>query len=359
MKTDTLGIGIVGAGLIGTMHSIGLRGLIERNVLPIRLAHAVDIDPGKAETFKNVFGYEKASADPESLIKDKAVDAVYVCTPTSEHFDLVMAAAAEKKHIFCEKPLAFTAAEAGQMRDKVVEAGVIHQVGLVLRGGPVWNVLRYEVREKNTGFPITFTFRDDQCFPVKGLHASAWRKDPAKAGHGTIIEHSIHDLDLIEWIFGPVTSIRAHMDSRFGHTDIEDLARVDMELESGMTGTLISVWHNVLNRHSNRRVEVFHERVFHTIESEYIGPIHRTEGEGNAEVIPAEEVNKKFWEIRGIEDPVEREISLMFGGYEDYLFCRSIIENKSADPDFNIAVKAHKLVDACYESSQKNERIKP
>jgi len=285
------------------------------------------------------------------------VDAVYICTWTSEHPGLVAAAAREKKHVFCEKPLAFTAAEAGHMQEAVKRAGVIHQVGLVLRQGPIWNVLRHEVQKPDNGFPITLIFRDDQCFPIKGAHPSSWRKDADKAGHGTLIEHSIHDLDLLEWIFGPVSSIQARTMSRYGYPDIEDLARVDLEFKSGMTGTLVSVWHDVLNRHSNRRLEIFQEKRFYALEAEYTGEIQVMAGDQHLETIPEAEVNQRFWELRGIERPLERELSLMFGVYEDYLFLQSVVEGKRLGPGLEVAVRAHELVDACYESARTGDRI--
>jgi myo-inositol 2-dehydrogenase/D-chiro-inositol 1-dehydrogenase len=357
MSSKELGVGLVGAGLIGALHSFSLKTAAERAGLPVRFAHVADLEEGRAKNFKNNFGYEKASGDPEALIRDRAVDAVYICAWTSEHSALAQAAFDEKKHVFCEKPLAFNARQASRMLEAAVAAGVIHQVGLVLRQGPVWNVLRDEVRTRDTGFPISLIFRDDQCFPIKGAHPSAWRKDPEKAGHGTLIEHSIHDLDLLEWIFGPVSSVHAKTACRFGHDDIEDLARVDLEFESGMAGTLVSVWHDVLNRHSNRRLEVFHEKVFHALECEYTGSIQVMAGGGKMKSISRDEVNLRFWELRGIEDPVERELSVMLGVYEDYLFCRSILEGTPPGPGFEVAVRAHELVDACYRSAETGDAI--
>jgi len=352
MRNEKLGIGLIGAGLIGTLHSGGLKTVRDRNALPVELVCVADVEEDKAGVFKDIFGFGKATADPEELIKDPGVDAVFVCTWTGEHASAVEAAVDEKKHVFCEKPLSFTANEARRLRDQVVDAGLVNQVGLVLRQGPVWNVVRHMVRNDDNGFPMTCVFRDDQCFPIKGAHPSTWRVDPSKAGHGAVIEHSIHDLDLLEWIFGEVCSIRATTATRFGNPEIEDLAKIDMDFESGMTATLVSVWHDVLNRPSNRRMEVFHEKALYLIESEYMGPIERMTGPGLMEVFETAEVNELFWKVRGIDDPDERELSMMFGGYEDYLFCRSIIENKPGGPDFNIAVRAHELVDACYLSAE-------
>lgn len=358
MSKDKLGIGVIGAGLIGAMHCFSLRTVIDKLKVPARLAHVADAEESKAKNYQKNFGFDRASTDAEALIRDPAVDAVYVCAWTSAHEDLALAAIAEKKHLFCEKPLAFDAKTARKMQAAAATAGITNQVGLVLRQGPVWNVLRHEVQSQELGFPISLIFRDDQCFPIKGAHPSAWRKDPARAGHGTLIEHSIHDLDLLEWTFGPIKSLRAETAHRFGIPGIEDLARVDLEFQSGLTGVLVSVWHDVLNRHSNRRLEVFHEKVFHALECEFTGEIAYQAGAGPMKTVSEREVNQRFWKLRGIEDPELRELSLLFGVYEDYLFCQSAREGRPADPDFSVAVRAHELVDAGYESARTGNRIK-
>jgi predicted dehydrogenase len=357
MAATELGIGLVGAGLIGALHGFSLRTAITRMGLPARLVHVADMDKDRAAHFQKTFGFAKASSDPEALLKDPEVDAVYICTWTSEHPRLVLAAAEEKKSVFCEKPLAFTAAEARKMKEALDQAHAAHQVGLVLRQGPIWNVLRHEVSSRDLGFPIALIFRDDQCFPIKGAHPSTWRKDPARAGHGTLIEHSIHDLDLLEWTFGPVSSVQARTASRFGHRDIEDLARVDLEFQSGMTGSLVSVWHDVENRHSNRRLEVFHEKMYYAVEAEYTGALDFMAGRDPLRTMSEQEVNERFFQIRGIEDRTERGLSIMFGVYEDYLFLKAALDGKKPEPGFEAAIRAHELVDACYESARTGDRI--
>ncbi|MFO8057899.1 MAG: Gfo/Idh/MocA family oxidoreductase [bacterium] len=358
-KAETkVGIGVIGAGLIGAFHCSCLLTIIERTGLPVWLCHIADTDEDKAYRLKREFGFKKAGADPMAVIHDPEVSAVYICTWTSEHLALVREVAREGKHVFCEKPLAFTEAEARQMEHAVSEAGVINQVGLVLRQGPVWNVLRDEIKTRRTGKPQALIFRDDQCFPIKGAHPSTWRKDRDKAGHGTLIEHSIHDLDLVEWMFGPLESVRAETRNTFGYEDIEDLARVDIEFCSGMTGVLVSVWHDVLQRHSNRRLDVFFEQEFMAVESEYTGPLTIMEGEGDLTTWEEEEVNKKYWDLQSIQEPVERELSVMYGVYPAYLFCQSLLSGKPAGPGFAAAVRAHKLVDACYLSARSGERVK-
>ena len=66
--------------------------------------------------------------------------------------------------------------------------------------------------------------RDDQYFPIQGMYGSTWRSDVAKAGGGTLIEHSIHDVDVLRWLLGDPESVSARTTFRFGYPGIEDTA---------------------------------------------------------------------------------------------------------------------------------------
>src|SRR5208337_1576476 len=112
-------------------------------------------------------------------------------------------AARAGKHIFCEKPLAMSTAEATEMAAAIEASGVIAQVGLVMRFSPVYNVIKAMFKEPDVGAILSVTMRDDQDFPTRGVHASAWRNDRSLTAGGTLIEHSVHDFDLLTWMFGP------------------------------------------------------------------------------------------------------------------------------------------------------------
>ena len=112
--------------------------------------------------------------------------------------DLVAAVVAAGKPVFCEKPLGVDLAAAKAMVETVEAGGVINQVGLVLRASPAFRWLHEQVTSDATGAAMSMVFRDDQYIPIQGMYDSTWRSDPARAGSGALLEHSIHDLDLIE-----------------------------------------------------------------------------------------------------------------------------------------------------------------
>ena len=88
------------------------------------------------------------------------------------------------------------------------------------------------------GKPMALVLRDDQYFPIQGMYGSTWRSDVDKAGGGTLIEHSIHDLDVINWILGAPESVSAHTASVFGYPGIEDSAALRLTYPGGATASL-------------------------------------------------------------------------------------------------------------------------
>ena len=87
----------------------------------------------------------------------------------------------------------------------------------MLRWSPVFQHAAEIIASGEYGRPLATVLRDDQYFPIQGFYGSTWRKDVAHAGGGTLIEHSIHDIDVLHWLLGDPVSVSARTASRFGH----------------------------------------------------------------------------------------------------------------------------------------------
>ena len=350
------GIGLIGAGHIGGFHARAVRGVLRRGLVEGEYVGVCDRDGERAEAFATAADLPLCTTDPQRLIDDPRINAIYVCTHTAEHRDLVLAAAAAGKAIFCEKPLATTLADVRRMAEAVHAAGVTNQVGLVLRHAPIFNVLQQLLADSALGRPMTVIFRDDQFFPIQGHYESAWRKDFAAAGGGTLIEHSIHDLDLLRWLFGDVCRLRAQTRNLAGHDRIEDLAIVELEHESGCLTTLTSVWHNVLSRRSLRQIEIFFENGYFALDQDHLGAIrYATAAEDGPRELSAGEVMARYLTQVG-KASQEYEAILNRWSFEDLFFLRAVAAGQMAHPDFEVALRAHELVDAAYRSAADDGR---
>ena len=149
---------------------------------------------------------------------------------------------------------------------------------------------------------MAVVFRDDQFIPIQGSYASTWRADRARAGAGTLIEHSIHDLDLLEHLFGPVAEISARSANLHGHPGIEDVVTAGLTFADGGMATLTSVWHDVLSRPSLRRMEVFCRDRWFLVEGDWLGPLRAAGPRRSGGDVGPDEVLARAAE-RGIATP--------------------------------------------------------
>jgi UDP-N-acetyl-2-amino-2-deoxyglucuronate dehydrogenase len=331
-------IGFLGAGLIATYHSKSLR----HSRADVVWSGVYDPDPERARAFGAASGAPVCETEEHVL---DTCDAAYVCTWTAEHPRLVTLAVDRGLPVFCEKPLATSLAAAGDMAAGVARAGVTNQVGLVLRSSPALLALKALIDDSSSGRVMSVVLRDDQYIPTQGMYGSSWRGDVTKAGAGTLLEHSIHDVDALEWLVGPVSSVGALSAGFHGLEGIEDVAGVSLRFAAGAVGSLMSVWHDVLVRPSLRRLEVFCERAWFCVEGDWWGPLTFTRADGTAGTIEGASL---------FDLAPSRDGAYSGQGNPDGAFVRAAAEGRPATPDFAVALRAHQLVDAMYRSAATN-----
>jgi predicted dehydrogenase len=340
-----LRIGFAGTGLIAWAHGLGLQAMIEGKVIDADVTAVFDRSEKRAHGFAAAHGAEVVGDLGELMTR---CDAVWVCTPTAAHRSAVDAALAAGRAVFCEKPLATDLDGARSLAAAVGAAGVPAQSGLVLRSAPVFRALRELVAEGTMGRPMAAVFRDDQYFPIQGTYASGWRADVTQAGGGCLIEHSIHDVDILRFCFGEVDAVRARTANFAGHEGIEDLASVSLTFGSGLEAHLTSVWHNILSRGSTRRIELFCEDAMVWLDDEFRGPLHVQTSDGT--------------EVRPCPSPAwvdalplaHDEMGLALRAYveADRAFVDAVVAGQPPAPSLDDAVVAHQLVDAAYRAAE-------
>jgi predicted dehydrogenase len=341
-------IGLVGCGHIGTVHSFALRQLADAGLIDARVDATFDVDRERAAGIAQHHNAHPCAELGELLDR---VDAVWICTWTSAHLEAVEAAAERSLAVFCEKPLAPTFAEAERLAAAL--GCVPHQVGLVLRHAPVFRAAADLVAQGTYGRPLLAVLRDDQYFPIQGLYASAWRADVDKAGGGTLIEHSIHDVDVVRWVLGAAVGepedVSARTAAMFDHPGIDDATVVTFGFPGAVTATIVSVWHQILARGSLRRLEVFCEDALLWTDDDYLGPLHvaTSTGEELVEAAPPPWVDRL--ELPEVLAKPLAQYAEPSKAFVDAL-CRDGGRPRGY-PDVEIAIAAHRLVDRAYESA--------
>ena len=326
-------VGFIGTGHIATFHSKMLR----RSGVGMVRGGCFDIDPERAEKFAQGSGSTVMSSEQQVI---DTSDIVYVCTWTSEHERLVGMCIAAGKPFFCEKPLGTGFAMARAMNDAAVASGLVHQCGLILRRSPAYLWARELITDPAAGAVMSVVFRDDQFIPIQGHYNSTWRSDVSKAGAGTLLEHSIHDVDMLRFLVGDVDTVSAHSTYRHGIEGIEDCVAASVRFANGAVGTLTTIWHDNLSRPSLRHVEVFCERRTVVIAGDdWFGPVTWTDTDGSDGSLGGEELLERTAPIAHT-DP-----------NPDGAFVRCATDGTPGFPGFDTALEAHRIVEAMYRSA--------
>ena len=232
---EPVGFGIVGAGaIVGLSHGPAMARLAEA-----RLVAVSDKDAARAEANGRAWGAERWYAETEALIADAAVEAVLVATPNRFHRAAVEMAAAAGKPVFCEKPLAATLTDARAMVEACNAAGVILQVGFNQR---FWAQVRIAKQLIDTGFigrvhGCRSLFAEQQGkYPA----ATAYRYDLAQSGGATIIDLTVHRIDLVRHLLGEFRSLTAEVRHSALAEAVDDNVWILANLQNGATVCLTS-----------------------------------------------------------------------------------------------------------------------
>jgi predicted dehydrogenase len=228
-------IGVVGLGNMGQVHA---RHLLEGKVPHGRLTAVVDSDPARLAAMPKVAGF----ADLAALIKSGLADAVIVATPHFNHAAAGIAALKAGLHVLMEKPLTVGKADAEKLlaahRSRKQVFGIVYNQ----RTDPAYQKLRALVRDGELGavrrvhWTVTDWFRPNAYFAGGG-----WRATWAGEGGGVLINQSVHNLDLLQWIFGQPVRVRGFCQfGRYHPIEVEDDVTVYLEFANGSHATFIT-----------------------------------------------------------------------------------------------------------------------
>jgi len=364
-----LNIGFIGTGSIALLHLLSLKKIKEENLLTkystnFEIKGVADINESTLNNLKkkNPYDIKYFTTDPDEIINDKDINIVYITTPTRFHEEYYIKCAEAGKNIFCEKPLAFTLKEIKNMISTEKKQGILTQVGLVLRHCPIfWKMKQILTMYKEAlGENLSFMFRDTQEWPIgTKIHPSEWRKDPSLARAGCLYEHSIHDVDIIEYLFGQDSKL-SQLFAKVRHVSpitenrLEDVANVKFEYDNGLIGDLLSIWNKA--RIDERLIEIFTENGYIVLDGysvmffkkfEYLIKRKRIKLDFN-------QVVNEYLQEKGLHSFNTGTGAYLF---ENLNFLESIIKEEKPYPGLEIGYRAHKIIELAYKSSKENQII--
>ncbi|MFL5759408.1 MAG: Gfo/Idh/MocA family protein [Thermomicrobiales bacterium] len=203
----------------------------------VELTAIADCDEARLRAAVEQFGGD-AYVDYRDLLARDEIEAVLITSPNAEHREHVIAAAHAQKHILCEKPIATTRADGRAMIAACREQGVKFQIAFPVRFSAPAAILRQKVREGAVGTPLAVKATNPGRYP------GGWFGDPALAGGGAVMDHTVHVADLLRWIFeAEITQVYAEIDTRV-HPDlpVDDVATLMLVLSNGIFASLDPSW---------------------------------------------------------------------------------------------------------------------
>lgn len=241
-------IGIIGAGRIGKLHAEN----IMFNINSVEVKAIADIHADKISDWAYGLGVKNVYSDYKEILKDPEIDAVMICSSTDTHAQIIIEAAKEGKHIFCEKPIDFDIDRIHQALEAVDKAGVKLQIGFNRRFDHNFKRVRDLIRDGQIGEPhiIKITSRDPAPPPIEYVRVSG----------GMFLDMTIHDFDMARYLSDSevvevYTNAAVLVDPAIGKEGDVDTAVITLKFANGALGVIDNSRKAVYGY--DQRVEVF------------------------------------------------------------------------------------------------------
>ncbi len=208
----TLGIGLIGTGFIGKAHALAWRQAraVMGDLPPVRLELLCDVPEERARAMADQFGFARATADWRALVADPAVDVVSIATPNALHREIAAAALAAGRHVWCEKPMGLTLADAEAMTAAAEAApGRMTMLGYNYVRNPAFRHAQRLLAEGRIGRPVHFRGWVDEDYQADPDLPWTWRARLAEAGLGALGDLGCHLVSLAVGLMGPIESLVA------------------------------------------------------------------------------------------------------------------------------------------------------
>lgn len=197
-------IGLVGTGYIGRCHAIAYAQA--PTVFPLDaelvLEYLAEITPELAEKKAKEFGFNRFTGDWRDIVQDPNVDVVDICTPNFLHKEIALAAIANGKHVYSEKPLALTAEDAKLMYEAAKKANIKTLVGFNYIKNPTTQLAREIIANGEIGEVVHFYGTHNEDYLASENTPLDWHCVKEKAGLGALGDLAAHIVQMSQYLLG-------------------------------------------------------------------------------------------------------------------------------------------------------------
>lgn len=324
----------VKVGILGAGFAAGLHADILQDDDRVEIVGIADLYPDKAKQLASTVKYDVKTVETLDELIGLGVEAIYVTTPNTLHADAVITCLNQNINVFSEKPMATTIEEAQKILDAAEKSKGIYNLGMNRRYAYVHKEIKDKIETKEL-IPYAAHVKLNRG----ELLNPPWTANPEVTG-GFLYETTIHQIDLMSYFFGKITSIKCEARKNISETQYDDFVMM-FTFESGTIATLISSAHSGWN-FPFESVEIYGE--YSTIATEEIETIRYNKG-----------LNKKVEKKDYTQVPFKEKC-----GYveEDKLFIDAILNASEPPVNAREAFELTYLIEKIYESADTGETIR-
>lgn len=326
-------VGIIGYGKMGQIRHQAIDEVGRAEVVAIS-------EPKIGSDYKGI-----RNKTHEEMIHDPFIDVVIICTPNYLNKPLTIKALTAKKHVFCEKPPAFTSADMLEIRKAEAQYGKKLMYGFNHRHHD--SVIRMKELIDSGNYGKVLWLRGRYGKSVTKDYFNQWRAKKELAGGGIILDQGIHMLDLFLFLSGSFDVVKAEVSNLYWKMDVEDNAFVILkDSKSGRVASLHSTmtqWRHLFS------LEIFMEKGYMVLNG--LITSSNTYGEEvltvakNRSVAPAatwkDEIRTQYltnnswrYEMQHFFEAIDKDIPVKIGNSEDALELMKIIDEIYKQKDF-------------------------
>ncbi len=367
-----LGVGLIGTGFMGKTHALAWRNVraVMGDVPEPCLAVLCDTPMSQARLFADQFGFAQATDDWQELVADPRVDVVSITTPNRLHHAMALAALGHGKHVWCEKPMALTLAQAEEMESAARRAGTVTMVGYNYIKNPAFTNAQSLIEAGAIGRTVQFRGWVDEDYQADPDLPWSWRAKLGEAGLGALGDIGSHLVSMAHGLMGPIESLAADLQTIHatrplpdgsGRAPVEndDAASVLVRFQNGAQGSMVisrSAW----GRKSRLGFEVHGTTGMIVFDQERMNELHLYQNSGSR----AEQGFKTI--LTGPDHPPYGQFCPAPGhqlGFTDLkvIECAALLNaidsGTPAHPDFTDALAIERVIHAIAQSAREGQRV--
>jgi predicted dehydrogenase len=244
----SIGVGLIGTGYMGKCHALAWTGVkaVFGDTPDIRRELLCEVTDDLASRRAAEFGFARATSDWRALIADPAVDIISITTPNQFHAEMAIAALEAGKHVWCEKPMSPSFADAEAMAAAARRSGKVAILGYNYIQSPAINYIKSLLDEKAIGAVNHLRIEMDEDYLADPDQPHSWRSE-ASAGYGALDDFAVHPLSLIAILFGRPSHVFGEMSKPYadrphegGRRAVEtsDIATALLRLPGSIAGAI-------------------------------------------------------------------------------------------------------------------------